>query len=61
MSFLIFYNKKQTFLVKREAGSHLCARADGMARGNRDKVIPRSLTDKFTTKNSAGFRDDLLR
>jgi len=48
-------------LVNHEAGSHLCARADGMARGNRDKVIPRSLTDKFMTKNSAGFRDDLLR
>lgn len=49
------------FLVKREAVAHLCARADGMASGNRDSVIPKSLTDKFTTKNSAGFRDDLLR
>lgn len=34
---------------------------DGIAKGKRVTVIPRSLIDKFMMKNSAGLRDDLLR
>lgn len=44
-----------------ETGTYLCANAEGMARGKRVTVIPRSLMDKFTMKYSAGFRDDLFR
>lgn len=39
---------------------HLCEKEDGIARGNKVSVIPRSLMDRLTMKNSAGFSVDRL-
>lgn len=39
---------------------YLCEKVDGMASGNNDSVIPRSLMDRLTMKNSAGFKVERL-
>lgn len=47
--------------IKKEANvRYLCAKADGIASGNKDSVIPRSLMERLMMKNSAGFKVDLL-
>lgn len=41
--------------------NYLCAKKDGVAKGKRVTVMPRSLIARFTMKNSAGFNMDLFR
>lgn len=39
---------------------YLWAKADGIANGNRERVIPRSLMERLMMKNSAGFKVERL-
>lgn len=39
---------------------YLCEKADGMAKGNKMSVIPRSLIERLIMKNSGGFRLERL-
>lgn len=40
--------------------THLCEKDDGIAKGNKVSVIPRSLMERLMMKNSAGFSIDRL-
>lgn len=39
---------------------YLWEKADGIANGNKERVIPRSLMERLMMKNSAGFKVERL-
>lgn len=58
--FFIIFVSSRRWICSGTLRRYLCENAEGIARGNNESVIPRSLMERLMMKNSAGFKVERL-